>query len=84
MKLVEVIQPTPDVISIAKFFERRPRCVEQLHRTTQFARDERNLGVSDDTPRAGHGLLRPESTCGASQKFTGAREIAELCHRNAA
>ena len=43
---------------VAVLFERRPRCVKRLRRPAQVARDERDLGLGDDTPRAGHGLFR--------------------------
>ena len=43
---------------VAVLFERRARCVKRLRRPAQVARDERDLGLGDDTPRAGHGLFR--------------------------
>jgi hypothetical protein len=49
----------------------------------QIARDERDLGFGDDTPRAGHGLFRAEGTRRPSQESLRSREIAELGHRDA-
>ena len=69
---------------VAVFFERRPRRVERLRRPAQVARHERDLGLGDDTPRAGHGLSRAEGARRTLQKSLRAREIAELRHRNAA
>ena len=39
--------------------------------------------LRDDTPRAGHGLLRTEGTRSTSQQSLRSNEIAELRHRNA-
>ena len=65
-------------------FERRPRRVERLRRPAQVARDERDLGLGDDAPRAGHGLFRTEGARRASQQRLRSNEIAELRHRDAA
>ena len=72
------------VHAVAVRFERRPRRVERLRRPAQVARDERDLGLGDDAPRARHGLLRTEGARRASQQRLRAREIAELRHRDAA
>ena len=64
-------------------FERRPRRVERLRRPAEVARDERDLGLGDDTPRAGHGLFGTEGTRSTSQENLRSNEIAELRHRNA-
>src|SRR3990172_3046864 len=48
------------VYPVAVLFERRARCVERLRGPAQVARDERDLGLGDDAPRAGHGLFRTE------------------------
>ena len=64
-------------------FERRPRRVERLRRPAEVARDERDLGLGDDAPRAGHGLFRTEGTRSTSQESLRSNEIAELRHRNA-
>ena len=64
-------------------FERRPRRVERLRRPAQVARDERDLGLGDDAPRAGHGLFRTEGARRTSQESLRANEIAELRHRDA-
>jgi len=69
---------------VAVFFERRPRRVERLRRPAQVARHERDLGLGDDTPRAGHGLSRTEGACRTLQKSLRAHEIAELRHRDTA
>ena len=72
------------VHAVAVRFERRPRRVERLRRPAQVARDERDLGLGDDAPRAGHGLFRTEGARRASQQRLRANEIAELRHRDAA
>ena len=54
------------VYAVAVRFERRPRSVERLRRPAQVARDERDLGLGDDTPRAGHGLSGTEGARRAS------------------
>ena len=69
---------------VAVPFERRPCRVEGLRRPAQDARDERDLGLGDDAPRAGHGLFRTEGTRGTSQERLRPSEIAELRHRDAA
>jgi hypothetical protein len=69
---------------VAVQFERRPSRVERLRRKGEVARDERDLGLGDDTPRAGDGLSRAEGACGAAQERLGANEIAELRHRDTA
>ena len=68
---------------VAVRFERRPRRVERLRRPAQVARDERDLGLGDDAPRAGHGLFRTEGTRRTSQERLRSNEIAELRHRDA-
>ncbi len=69
---------------VAVRFERRPRRVERLRRPAQLARDERDLGLGNDAPRARHGLFRTEGTRSTSQESLGPNEIAELRHRDAA
>ena len=69
---------------VAVRFERRPRRVERLRGPAQVARDERDLGLGDDAPRAGHRLSRTEGARRASQESLRANEIAELRHRDAA
>jgi hypothetical protein len=62
------------VDAVAVRFERRPRRVERLRGPAEVARDERDLGLGDDAPRAGHGLLRTEGARRASQQaFARAR-----------
>src|SRR5262249_49282178 len=48
------------------------------------ARHERDLGLGDDTPGAGHSLSRTEGACRTLQKSLRAHEIAELRHRDTA
>jgi hypothetical protein len=43
-----------------------------------------DLGLGDDTPRAGHGLSTTEGACRALQESLRAYEIAELSHRDTA
>ena len=69
---------------VAMRFERRARGVERLRGPAEVARDERDLGLGDDAPRAGHGLFRTEGARRASQQRLRADEIAELRHRDAA
>ena len=69
---------------VAVRFERRPRRVERLRGPAQVARDERDLGLGDDAPRAGHRLFRTEGARRTSQQSLRANEIAELRHRDAA
>src|SRR6267378_4316052 len=71
------------VYPVAVPFERRPRRVERLRRPAQVARGERDLGLGDHAPRAGHGLSRTEGARGTSQQRLRANEIAELRHRDA-
>src|SRR4029077_6132261 len=68
----------------AVLFERRPRCVERLGRPAQLARDERDLGLGDDAPRAGHRLPRAKGARRTSEESLRANEIAQLGHRDAA
>ena len=68
---------------VAVRFERRPRCVERLRRPAQVARGERDLGLGDDTPRAGHGLFRTEGARRTSHESLRSNEIAELRHCDA-
>ena len=63
---------------VAVRFQRCPRRVERLRLDTQVARDQCDLGLCDDAPRAGHGLLRTEGARRASQEGLRAIEIAEL------
>src|SRR5262249_40380481 len=56
----------------------------RLRRPCQVARDERDLGLGDDTPRAGDGLLRTEGARRSSHESLRANEIAKLRHRDAA
>jgi hypothetical protein len=68
---------------VAMLFERRPRRIECFRWPAQVARDERNLSLGDDAPRARHGLFHIEGTCSASQESLGSGEIAELRHGDA-
>ena len=71
------------VDAVAVRFERRPRCVERLRRPAQVARDECDLGLGDDTPRARQRLFRTEGTRRSAQESLRSNEIAELRHRDA-
>ena len=71
------------IYTVAVRFERRPRCVERLRRPGEVARDQRDLGLGDDTPRAGHRLFRTEPARRSSQESLRSNEIAELRHRDA-
>ena len=68
---------------VAVLFQRRPRGVERLRRPAQVAADEGDLGLGDDTPRAGHGLFRTEGARRTSHESLRSNEIAELRHRDA-
>ena len=46
---------------VAVLFERCPRCVERLRRPAQVARDERDLGLGDDTPRGATASFGPKA-----------------------
>ena len=70
--------------AVAMRFECRARRVERLRRPAEVARDQRDLGLGDDTSCAGHRLFRTEGAGRASQERLGAKEIAELRHRDAA
>ena len=64
--------------------KRGSRGRERLRGPAEVARDERDLGLGDDAARAGHGVLRLEGACRTAEEHLGAREIAELRHRDAA
>ena len=70
--------------AVAMRFERRPRRVERLRRPAQVARNERDLGLGDDAPGAGHRLFRTEGARRTAQESLRSNEIAELRHRDAA
>ncbi|MDT4873140.1 hypothetical protein FQZ97_1083670 [compost metagenome] len=72
------------VPSVAGGLENRPRCVQRLQGLAQIARNKSDFGFSNGTPRAGHRLFHAESTRRPSQQLPGAREVAELRHRDAA
>ncbi len=76
MPRVRGVQPVP------MLFERRGRGAERLRRPTQVARDERDLGLGDDAPRAGRHFFRAEGARRPSQKRLRSCEIAELRHRD--
>ena len=69
--------------TVAVLLERRPRRVEGFRRPVQVTRDERDLGLGDETPRASHSLFRTEGTHSTSQESLRSNEIPELRHRNA-
>jgi hypothetical protein len=55
----------------------------ETRRPAQVARGECDLGLGDDAPGAGHGLLRTEGPRRTSQEGLRSNEIAELRHRDA-
>ena len=71
------------VYAVAMRFQRRSRCVERLHRPAQVARDERDFGLGNNTPCAGHGLSRTEGARRIPQQRLRSNEIAKLRHRDA-
>ncbi len=68
---------------VAVRFERRARRVEGLRRPAQIARGERDLGLRDDAPRAGHRLVRTEGARSTTQQRLRSNQIAELRHSDA-
>jgi hypothetical protein len=71
------------VCAVAMRLERRPRRVKRLYGPAQVTRHECNLGLGDDAPRAGDGLLRTKGAGSAPQQLFGTRELAELGHCDA-
>jgi len=68
---------------VAVLFKRRPRCAERFHRPAQVARDEGDLGLGDDAPRASHRLFWTEGARRTSHQSPRSNEIAALRHRDA-
>jgi hypothetical protein len=66
------------------FFESHPRGIECARRPTQIAGDQRDFGLGDDAPRAGHGFAGTEGASSAAKERLRFCEIAELRHRDAA
>jgi hypothetical protein len=77
------IPRTRGVHPVAMLFKRRPRRVECLRGPAQVARDERDLSLGDDAPRAGHGRFRTEGARRTSHESLRSIEIAELRRRDA-
>jgi hypothetical protein len=71
------------VDQVAVLFERHPGCVKRLCRPAQVARDKRDLGLSDYTPRSGYGLPWTKGAGRSSQENLRPNEITEPRHRNA-
>ena len=67
---------------VAVLFEGRSRCVERHGGPAQVPRSERDLGLGDDAPGAGHGRFRTKGACRTSHESLRSTEIAELCHRD--
>ena len=44
--------------AVALRFQRHARCIEHLRRPGEVARDQCDLGLGNDTPRAGYRLFR--------------------------
>jgi hypothetical protein len=68
---------------VAVGFECGARSVERLGGPAQVARDQRDLGFGNDTPRSSDDLLRTERAGSASQECFGSHELAKLRHRDA-
>ena len=69
---------------VAVFFERCPGCVKRLRRPAQVSRNERDLGLGNDAPRARHSLFGTEGTHRVSQERLRPNEFSETRHRDAA
>ena len=69
---------------VAVRLERRPCGLERLRRPAEVARNERDLGLGNDAPRAGHGLPGTEGARCPSQEHLRSHQIAELRHCDAA
>jgi hypothetical protein len=69
--------------AVAVRFKRHARCTEHLRRPGEVARDQCDLGLGNDTPRAGYRLFRTEGARGISKEQLRPNEIAELRHSEA-
>ena len=69
---------------VAMRFEGRGCRGERFGGPGEVARGERDFGLDDDAPRAGHGLPRAEGAPGPPHQRFRFVEIAELGHRDAA
>ena len=72
------------VHSVAVLFECRARRVERLRGPAQVTRGERDLGLGDDTPRAGNGLFRTEGARRTAHENLCPGKITKLRHCDAA
>ena len=68
---------------VAVLLKGSPGCVERFRRPAQLPRDQRDLGLGDDTPRACYGLCRTKGACGTSQERLRSPEITESRHGDA-
>ena len=66
------------IYTVAARFQRFPGCIQPFGRPAQVARDQRNLGFGNDTPRACHRLFLAKCTRGAAQQHPGPGKVAEL------
>src|SRR5271166_2321135 len=64
-------------------FKRHPRRVQRLRGPAEIARDQRNLGLGNNTPRTSHSFFRAEGARGTSQENFRSNEVAKPRHRNA-
>src|SRR5262247_1956771 len=72
------------VHAVAVLLERHPGCGERPRGPAQVARDQRDLRLGDDTPRASDRLSGTEGARGATQETLGPDEITELRHGDSA
>jgi hypothetical protein len=69
---------------VAVLLERRTRGIERFRRPAKVARDERDLRLRYDAPRARDRFSRPECVRRASEEKLRPLEITELRHRDSA
>jgi hypothetical protein len=71
------------IYRVAMCLQRRSRRVKRPRWPAQVARDERDLGLGNDAPRAVHSLFRPKGARGTPQERLRSNEIPQLRHCNA-
>jgi hypothetical protein len=69
---------------VAVLFECRSCCIECFGWPAEISRCESDLCFRNDTSGTGKRFSRAERTCRVAHERLGAREIAELRHRNSA
>jgi hypothetical protein len=72
------------VAHVVVLFERCASGIERLRGPVELARGERDFGLSHDATRARNRFVGAEGTRCTPHQRSGASEIAELRHRNAA